>query len=114
DKAAEAEKVAAKMQAKIDEYRMPAEAEKDPNDPQGLAGLMALARKIEKEAEQLEHDSHHAHEQGNRFDAGELFVELALVFCSIAVLSKQRGFWYSGIAMGVVGAVVAGTAFFVH
>ena len=46
-----------------------------------------------------------------RFDLGELGIELALVFCSLAVLTKRLGFWYSGISVGLIGGVVALTAF---
>jgi hypothetical protein len=34
-----------------------------------------------------------------------------LVLCSIAVLTKQASFWYAGIASGVIGALIAISAF---
>lgn len=70
--------------------------------------------KLKKEAEQLvekaheqEHLSHAAHKQVNFFDAGELFIELALVLCSIAVLTKLRSFWMVGIGICLLGVVIA-------
>jgi hypothetical protein len=60
------------------------------------------------EAEQRVHESHQVHLAVNWIDSGHLGIELALVLCSVAVLTKQRSFWFSGIAVGVVGAILAG------
>jgi hypothetical protein len=43
---------------------------------------------------------------------GELGVELALVLCSLAVLTKRAPFWYSGIGFGILGSCVAITGLF--
>jgi len=67
--------------------------------------------KMQEEAQELEHQSHVKHDMAARFDLGELGIELALVFCSLAVLTKRLGFWYSGIAVGLVGGVIALTGF---
>jgi hypothetical protein len=67
--------------------------------------------KEKQEAEDLQKKSHEAHDMAGRFDLGELGIELALVFCSLAVLTKRLGFWYSGISVGLIGGVVALTAF---
>jgi hypothetical protein len=67
--------------------------------------LQALAR-IEKAEE--------VHHQANRFDWGELAVEMAVVLCSIAVLTKQKGYWFTGIVSGIVGVLIAASAFLVH
>ena len=37
-------------------------------------------------------------------------VELALVLCSLAVLTKGPRFWYAGIAAGVLGALIGLTS----
>jgi hypothetical protein len=76
---------------------------------------------IKKEAEQFDqqseqfHDkageklaaSHHAHAIADRLDYGELAVEISLVLCSIAVLTKRRGFWYVGMTCCLIGVLVA-------
>src|SRR5262245_20633052 len=76
------------------------------------------ADEIQKKAEELQkkgheklHKSEHKHHQADRLDLGELGVELALVVCSVAILSKRKGFWYAGIALCAVGTGVAATAF---
>ena len=41
----------------------------------------------------------------------ETSIELALVLCSIAVLTRRSPFWFAGIGVGAVGFVVAMCAF---
>jgi hypothetical protein len=48
------------------------------------------------------------HHLGNRYDLAELGLEMGLVFCSLAILTKQRNFWYIGLACSLLGAVIAG------
>src|SRR5262245_25484925 len=78
-------------------------------------------RKIEEQAEghteqarTNQEASERAHHRASRFDLGELGVELALVLCSIAVLTKRPEFWYSGIAFGLVGFLVALSGLLMH
>jgi len=79
-----------------------------------LPELEAQARKLEKEAEDFQKRSDEAHHQADRFDAGEFGVEFALVLASLAVLTKRKAFWLSGIGFAVLGAGVSVTAFWVH
>ena len=64
------------------------------------------AEQMEKEAEHREKESEHAHHRSDFYDLGEMGVELALVVCSVAILTKRRGFWYAGIGLGAVGALI--------
>lgn len=48
-----------------------------------------------------------SHARSTRFDLGELGVELGVVLCSIAVLTKSRRFWASAITVAALGVVVA-------
>ncbi len=73
--------------------------------------LVDKAHKKEEAAEKKLHESHHVHAVADRLDFGHLGLELALVLCSIAVLTKQTGFWYSGVAIAAVGACVSFTAY---
>lgn len=72
------------------------------------------ARKLEKEAEETLkqskekiEESHLVHEKANRFDYGELGLQFGVVLCSLAILTKSRGFWFAGLASSVVGALVS-------
>jgi hypothetical protein len=72
------------------------------------------AEHLTHEAEQRMAKSEEAHHKGDRFDIGELAVELGLVLCSLAVLTKRAPFWYVGMAAAAIGAVVGVSAFLVH
>jgi hypothetical protein len=74
------------------------------------AAIQAEAERFTKQAEALQKESAHAHDRADRYDLGELGVELALVLCSLAVLTKRPLFWYVGIGIGVLGACVAASA----
>jgi hypothetical protein len=53
------------------------------------------------------HKSHVVHMKADRFDYGELGLQLGVVLCSLAILTKGRGFWYSGMLCALVGLLVA-------
>jgi hypothetical protein len=65
------------------------------------------ARSFEDEAKKATEESHLAHARGGRYDLAELAVELGLVLCSIAVLTKRRAFWFSGMAAAAIGLILA-------
>ena len=72
------------------------------------------ARELGDSAKEKDHQAEAIHHRADRLDYGHLGLDLALVLCSIAVLTKQRGFWYSGMSVGLIGAVVAFSSFFMH
>lgn len=58
-------------------------------------------------AERMLEESHTVHAKAERFDLGELGLQLGVVLCSLAILAKQRPFWFAGLACSVAGALVA-------
>jgi hypothetical protein len=92
--AADKSKDAAVFQQK---YRAEAERYRDE-----LKGLEDKARELEEEVAV-------ERRRGDRFDLGEVLIEVALVITSITLLSARRGFWYFGMAMGLAGVVLAST-----
>jgi hypothetical protein len=68
------------------------------------------AREIVERGEQYIEESHQLHARADRFDYGELALQLAVVLCSLAILTKSRGFWYVGIVSAAIGALIAVTA----
>jgi len=69
------------------------------------------ADELKKHAEELQKESGVAGQRALRLHFGEVFLEMAIVFCSLAILTRRNFFWWSGIAGGVIGAVVAATVF---
>ncbi len=68
--------------------------------------LVTQALHTEAKSAQALRSSIQAHHRAERLDLAELATELALVLCSIAVLTKGPRFWYAGIAAGVLGALI--------
>ena len=68
------------------------------------------ARELTEQAKKNQEESEHAHHRADRYDLGELGIELSLVLCSLAVLTKRPRFWHAGIVIGVLGVCVAATA----
>ena len=91
----EAEKVRAKYQGQVDRYTKE-QAE------------------IEEQAKDYEAESARAQRRADRFDLGEVFLEIALVISSLALLSRKLVFWYLGILSGVAGLAVAVTGYLLH
>jgi len=69
---------------------------------------------IEDQAKDLEKDSAREQRKANRFDLGEVFLEIALVISSLALLSRKRFYWFLGIVSGLAGLGVAATGFLLH
>ncbi len=66
---------------------------------------------VEEQARDLEKESALAQRKADRFDLGEVFLEIALVICSLALLSRKRFYWLLGIVSGLAGLGVAATGF---
>ena len=77
---------------------------------QELPQLESQARALEKEAEQAQAQSDYSLHRVHRMEEGELGLELGLILCSIAVLTKRRGYWLFSMACAVAGLGVAGSA----
>jgi glutamine synthetase type III len=65
---------------------------------------------IDAEARKLEQETNHERDRADRYDLAEVFLEIGLVVTSITLLSGRRIFWKTGVLLGIIGLVVAGTA----
>jgi Domain of unknown function (DUF4337) len=63
---------------------------------QEMDGIGEQAKEFEKERELVGR-------REDRFDASEVVLEIALIICSLTLLTRKKFFWYSGIGLGVVG-----------
>ena len=69
---------------------------------------------ISKEATGLENESHLRGHQALRLHVGEVFLEIALVFASLAILTKRPILYWTAVTGGAVGAVIACTTVLIH
>lgn len=82
-----------------------------------VAKYQSDAQKYKKQTEDLsteakdletERDSHSR--KAVRFHFGEVFLEVAIVFSSLAILTKRRPLFFAGVLLGVVGIAIGVTA----
>jgi len=71
-------------------------------------------KEIETEARKLEQEVLMAGRKANRFNLGEVFLEIALVVTSITLLTSNRGYWAMGLVFAALGVATALTGFFIH
>lgn len=64
---------------------------------------------IQKEAQALEAESRLKGQQAVRFEFGEVFLEVAIVLASLAILTKLKPVWWVAMAVGAGGVIVAAT-----
>ena len=97
----------------------------NPKEPQAAEALKAKYEKeikrydgeekeIEDEARRLEQETAVAGRKGDRFDLGEVFLEVALVVSSITLLTRRKLYWGMGGIAGILGIGVAATALWIR
>ena len=65
---------------------------------------------IQTQAQDLQNEADQESRRADRFDLGEVFLEIALVVTSITLLTRRRLFWYSGLIFSAIGVVAALTS----
>jgi hypothetical protein len=67
-------------------------------------------KEIQTKANELQDEVKAASTRANRFDLGEVFLEIGLVVTSITLLTRRKAFWYLGLVCAAVGlgATVSG------
>ncbi len=71
-------------------------------------------KEIQKEAHDLETELRHETRRANRFDLGEVFLEISLVVTSITLLTGRKHYWMLGMVLAVAGIVTAATVVLLH
>lgn len=80
------------------------EAERYESDKEGIS----------EKAKELENERDVLRARADRFDAGEGILEIALVICSLTLLTDKKFFWYAAMLIGAVGIVAALSGFLRH
>jgi len=70
-------------------------------------------KELEAKAHELEQEFAVTHRKADRFDLGEVFLEIALVITSITLLSGRRIFWHLGLLLAAGGVLIAASAWMV-
>jgi hypothetical protein len=64
---------------------------------------------IQEEAKEFEAERDHKGAQALRLEIGEVFLEMGIVFASLAILSKRSMVWYISMIAALVGVGLAAT-----
>lgn len=62
---------------------------------------------IQEKAKEYQKESDMAGRKALRFHLGEIFLEIAIVFASLAILTKKELFWGTAVASSLVGVGIA-------
>ena len=71
-------------------------------------------KEIENEARALESELKQMARRADRFDIGEVLLEIGLVITSITLLTGKRLYWKLGMGFGVLGIIAAASAYAVR
>jgi transcription initiation factor IIF auxiliary subunit len=63
------------------------------------------------QAQALDASVEHGEAKTDRYDLGEVLLEIGLVVTSVTLLTKSRFYWYVGVAFAVGGIVAAASGF---
>jgi hypothetical protein len=70
--------------------------------------------KINDKAKEIENEKLLVARRADRYDLAEGFLEVALVICSLTLLTANRAFWIAGMAIGAAGVVVVAMGLLLH
>ncbi len=71
-------------------------------------------KEIQDKAHELEAELAHETQRANRFDLGEVFLEISLVVTSITLLTGRKHYWMLGIVFAAAGIITAATVLLLH
>ena len=64
-------------------------------------------KEAQAQAEAIEAKVELAEKRADRFDLGEVLLEIGLVITSITLLTRQRAYWFAGLGFSAAGIVAA-------
>ncbi len=71
------------------------------------------AADIQEKAREYEKERDKAGRKADYFHFGEVFLEVAIVFSSLAILSKRKALFTAGVIAALAGVVISATAYWV-
>jgi hypothetical protein len=82
---------------KAEKYNKKEEKDSLPELDERAVEKQEKAKKLKTEARETHHESEYVEHQADRLDIAHLLAEVALVLCSITLLTKRKTFWYAGL-----------------
>jgi hypothetical protein len=71
------------------------------------SGTKEGATHVQERAREMEHETQLIEQKANYYDGAELFLEISIVLCSIALLAESRMYWKLSFISTAVGIAVA-------
>ena len=72
------------------------------------------AQEIQAKAQELEKEADGSSARALKFDTAEIFFEIAIVLCSITLLTGKRAYWLTSFVSSAIGLVYVAAAFLMH
>lgn len=89
------------------EFLEDAKVERDGAPAKGGKAAKEGADKIQEEARERDAETNLEGHRANYYDGAELFLEISIVLCSIALLTENKMYWKLSFISTVVGVAVA-------
>ena len=67
---------------------------------------------IKKQAEELQAEAARDSAVNERCEFASLMLQIAVVLCSVAILSRWHAIWFTGLALGLAGSIAGAMAYF--
>ena len=67
-----------------------------------------------QKAEDFQSEVDRAERRADRYDLGEALLQIAVVLSSITLLTRQRAYFFFGLALGLAGLLLSASALLVH
>lgn len=64
------------------------------------------AKKIQEQAKEMDQETKVITRRADRFDSSELFLEISIVLCSIALLAENRLYWRLSFISTAIGIAI--------
>ncbi len=71
-------------------------------------------KEAQKTADEYKDEVEKAEAKAVRFDLGEALLQISVVLSSITLFTRRKSFFYGGLALGLAGLLVAGSAWLVR
>lgn len=90
----------------VDKFKEKAKAEREGEPAKNGSPARDGTDKIRERAQELDAEMKVVQQRANFYDSAELFLEISIVLCSIALLAEMRLFWQLSFISTIIGVAV--------